>query len=406
MRAARRAYEGEPRCSFSKLAERFGLGRNLIAETAREEGWCKFAPTAQDSVRGVAEGRQVEAAILVAGLQPPTSPAPRRGRPSKHLRIPGAAPLTDEQNRLLAAREEYAQGGHHLRELAEKYGFTPGKLHYVCKIQGWERGPDPTLPSEAAPAEDRLPEPASQTKKRRANLKLVADGEGRTADIVAFPKAAQPASKKAAAMSLLPPMQADEKQKLRVTLAAIRAMMSVEQVQQLERHEQLLARYAHLVEVYLEPHRFVDPQGPAEDADEYAERVWTAQRTALRMLLPTERDTLAGAIKVLTEAMKHTIELKRTVAGLGKTLAGAYKVGANIDMDPDEAARAGGKILDIDVLETRDLRAVQHAMELLDRQHRRQTEPPKPPPPDSIDDLLGAPPVVVQEAEDPSAAPR
>jgi hypothetical protein len=71
---------------------------------------------------------------------------------------------------------------------------------------------------------------------------------------------------------------------------------------------------SHLIEVYLEPRRFVDINGLAED--EAAERIVATQKVALRMLLPTERDTLAGAIKVLTEAITRNITLKRSVAGL------------------------------------------------------------------------------------------
>jgi hypothetical protein len=44
-------------------------------------------------------------------------------------------------------------------------------------------------------------------------------------------------------VQLLPEPTTEEKAKLRITLAAIRAMMTVEQVQLLEHYEALLARY-------------------------------------------------------------------------------------------------------------------------------------------------------------------
>jgi hypothetical protein len=131
--------------------------------------------------------------------------------------------------------------------------------------------------------------------------------------------------------------------------------------------------------------------------DQAADRIVAAQQLALRMLLPTERDTLAGAIKTLTYSLARTIAMKRAVANLDKAPAGAFRSG-----DPDNPAAGDdlpGKGLDVDAMDTTALQAVQRAMEMVDRHHKRHLLPPIPPPPDSIEDLMGPEAVVVQEPE-------
>jgi hypothetical protein len=188
-------------------------------------------------------------------------------------------------------------------------------------------------------------------------------------------------------VQLLPEPTTEEKAKLRVTLAAIRAMMTVEQVQQLDHHEALLARYSHLIEVYLEPRRFVDVSGLTED--EATEKIVATQKAALRMLLPTDRDTLAGAIKVLTESLARNIALKRAVAGL--TTMGAFRPRDPVNPLKDDNEGSRGEPIDLKRLTLAELREVRRGMEILNGHKQLRSEPPIPPPPESIDDLRRVP---------------
>ena len=183
-------------------------------------------------------------------------------------------------------------------------------------------------------------------------------------------------------VQLLPEPTREEKAKIRNTLAAIRAMMTVEQVQQLDHHEALLARYSHLIEVYLEPTRFVDVSGLTED--EAAEKIVATQKAALRMLLPTDRDTLAGAIKVLTESLARNIALKRAVAGL--TTMGAFRPRDPVNPLKDETEGSRGE-RNLKELTLAELREVRRGMQILNGHQQLRSEPPIPPPPDPIDHL-------------------
>jgi hypothetical protein len=203
--------------------------------------------------------------------------------------------------------------------------------------------------------------------------------------------------KKAETVQLLPVPSTEEKAQLRTTLAAIRAAMPVEQVQCLERYQGVLLGYSHLIEVYLEPQRFVDTKGLA--ADKAAERIVAAQKVALRTLLPTKGDTLAGAIKVLTEAVRRIILLQRTVAGLDKVASAALRPGDPNNPFGDEDG-GKGQIINLDAMDPADRQAVQDAMELLNRHRHKQQDAPKPPRPAPIDDLRGPEGVVVREPED------
>ena len=67
--------------------------------------------------------------------------------------------------------------------------------------------------------------------------------------------------------------------------------------------EQRLADYAHLLALCLAPHDHLSLEGLSEMA--HAEKIAAVQKEALSQVLPTERDTLAGAIKTLTILARH-----------------------------------------------------------------------------------------------------
>jgi hypothetical protein len=116
-------------------------------------------------------------------------------------------------------------------------------------------------------------------------------------------------AKEAASVERLPDWTLEEKARLRVTPEAT----AIELAAQIERHEGLLLRYSDLLEVYLKPQRFIDRAGLTDD--QWAEQVAVAQKEALRVLVPTKRETPAGVVKTLTDGLVRAIQLKRTVLG-------------------------------------------------------------------------------------------
>lgn len=395
--AARLEYEGNA-VSFRDLERMFGISRSHFGKIAQREKWVKFVPSDPAA--------DIETAILVAGLQRRTGRRPKYAKPGTVGVSPQAA---DERQRLICAREEYEASGHGghsgqtVTELARKYGFQPGKLRYVARMEGWTKPPPSPAPPPASepgsgPA-DRPAEPVpAETPPTPAGaswVKVARETPLRTADVINFPGAAPPAQRSASPVARwLPERSVEDKQKLRVALSAIRAVMSVEQVQQLERHEGLLERYSHLLDMYLHPQRFVSPDGLTEE--QHGEEIIRVQTLAARILMPSDRDTLGTTVKTLTDALHKTITLKRAIAGLDKVSPAALR---GLTDDADD--RNKGPTLDLSAIDVEELRQVQRSMELVERHHRAHQEPPKPPLGQSIDDLLGPEAVVVQEPEDP-----
>ena len=108
----------------------------------------------------------------------------------------------------------------------------------------------------------------------------------------------------------------------------------------------------------------------------HAEKIAAVQKEALSQVLPTERDTLAGAIKTLTSSLATTVQLKLRVADLAHSC---------IRNDEDED-RAGGRT-HINELDTPTLRKVHAAMQALTGQRAKAARPPSPPPPEPIEDF-------------------
>jgi hypothetical protein len=79
---------------------------------------------------------------------------------------------------------------------------------------------------------------------------------------------------------------------MRMRLSSLRGEVALQQVQQLERHDELLWDYHHLLAVFMNPSRFVDMTGlePAEAAVKCEE----VRRIAGTLVLPSDRDTLSG----------------------------------------------------------------------------------------------------------------
>jgi hypothetical protein len=171
-------------------------------------------------------------------------------------------------------------------------------------------------------------------------------------------------------------------------LAALRGEMTLLQIHQLDKHDEMLADYQHLLAVALNPARFVDTTGL--DAEAAAEKLVQVSKQAARMVLPTERDTMSGAIQALSKALLASFAARRTVAGMTlRQMNGRRPQGAE---DEPEVLR------DMSTLDVPSLRSVRLAMDLLRGDFQQHNEPPMPPPPEGLDDL------VVTRDETPSDA--
>jgi hypothetical protein len=392
---------------WKRLHKKYTVPASTIRVFAREQGWKRPTPE-----------KDLETAILATGLRQTTI----AGREHDEMPPnPSMAPVTAEQaspepppeplgedeppDTLNSSTEPpespIHQSGIDLPRPAEPVPPAPELVSEPVQKED-------ATPVTEAPAAAPEPEPEPKPKVGKTAPKLVEKihevqpdeplSEGanwlkgkkpdppKSADIINFPRAPVEPPRGATVVHFLPEQLGEEKTRLRVTLTAIKSMMTLEQVQQLEHHEALLRRYSHLIEVYLEPMRFVDVEGL--DDDMKAEKIVATQRLAMQMLLPTERDTLAGAFKVLTEAIRSSIVLKRAVVGLHPVKGGATMPSRDpmFRDDPEAEAEVKG-LLDLSTLDTGQLRHVQQAMEMLQRHQHRQNAAPTPPDPDPIEDL-------------------
>lgn len=110
------------------------------------------------------------------------------------------------------------------------------------------------------------------------------------------------------------------------------------------------------------------------------------QRAALATLLPTERDTLAGALRTLTTSLSTVVQLKRLVAGLSER-PGRDRNGGEAGERARPSRYGESASHDLEGLDTETLRMIKRAMEALAGHQRRRSDPPMPPPPESLEDL-------------------
>lgn len=217
--------------------------------------------------------------------------------------------------------------------------------------------------------------------------------------IVAFPGTYSPPPLRESAEKPfrgLPQRSKEDVLETKVRLAALKGDITLQQFDALQRHDDVLADYRHLLACYLSPQRFVKIEGLSDE--DAADRLKQIQTAALRLLLPSERDTLAGAILALNKAQLASIVATRQVLGMERPRGGRGGVTPDPDADNAEAAAAGGD-RSADQLGVKELREVKRGMELLMGVREVNREPPMPPPPDSLDDLVEG------RSEDPPIPP-
>jgi hypothetical protein len=317
--------------------------------------------------------RETERLVIAAGARekPFTSdarlPPKRPGRPRKYLPMSVGTSPTAEQQRLLAARELFETKACSLNKLGAQLGISSGRISYIARVEKWQR-PEPAANRKSSPdfvPEDQAQYAAREREDQREFAKLIGGAEACPADAITPVDVRSVPGKVQAAEAIAP-------------LATGGVAVAL-----LERHEAMLLRYVWLLEVYLRPERFVDRRRLTEDM--WAEKSLAARRTALSILLPGEKDTLAGAIKTMSDALSRFVELKLRVLGLEKTKrSGAISPSPTKMPLPDAASSAK---LNLSLAE---LRLVREAMVLLKRDGPLLTEPPLPPPPEPIDDLIAA----------------
>jgi hypothetical protein len=122
-----------------------------------------------------------------------------------------------------------------------------------------------------------------------------------------------------------------------------------------------------------------------------AAKIVAVQDVARHMLLPTERDTLIGALKTQTTTLSETIGLQRTVVGLDRKMPVSSFTPSELDDGPLSAARRSGQLIDLSAIDTNVLRQAQRSMEAIEHHQHDANDAPKPPKPAPIDDLMDAP---------------
>lgn len=334
---AKWAFENTP-TTLRGLAERYHITKGSLQRWIRLGGWLKYvAPlAAADAARQAAAAfeRDVQAeataehdAALIDGLTGQADKADKAGKAELPASVAGDQVPGDQPNPPVAA--------------------------------------DQAAPETALATPDvrlKAPKPPS-------------------AEVIAFPNA-RPAQREPEP-TLFPMRSKAEQAELKVRLAGLRGVLAIQQIQQLERHEILLEDFAHLLSVYLGPHKYVDLAGlSAADAEDKKREL---QRNALAMLAPTDKDSLAGAVKTLTSSLATVVALKRLVAGCARASA---RGPLGRDEDEEERGEPGSRLAELD---NTALRTVQVAMALLTGQQAQQYEPPRPPPPEPLDDLRPPP---------------
>jgi predicted DNA-binding protein (UPF0251 family) len=232
----------------------------------------------------------------------------------------------------------------------------------------------------------KLPNPRGRPKKSKTEAppakpdQSVASAAGSPDNVTRFPGHYIPPPPELPRETIVPPRDKASQAAMRLELNMLRAEATLSQLKQLAEHDEVIADYRHLLAVCLNPNRFVDVRGLSQEKAE--DKLIQVSRAALRQLLPTERDTLAGAVLALNKATLASIMTARQVLGIMQR--GVRSPGLPTDVEPgagDPAKQAQALGLDA-------LRQVKHSMELLTGAEQAANEAPRPPPPEDLDDLV------------------
>lgn len=302
-----------------ELARRYGVDHKAITRRARKQA-APALPTGR-SVPG-------QATLEALGIIRPPAKSPGTSPPS-----PGQSPpAAGEPGSVESARGAGNAG-------------TPGAEDRTA--QGW------------------------RTRRERQRLergRREGKGAGPGAEVIAFPRAGEWS---AGLVARVEAQDERERAAAAITLAAVRGVLAVDQLRQLDRYEMVLDRLVGMLAAYVAPEEALGLQVDLEglEPQERAEKVRAFQRDMLGQIAPCERDSLAGTLKAVTDAVGKVIALKREAAGFAPPEAGA---------GPARSTRVNLGL--ISSMGTQDLAAVHRAIEILDAEQPRPGAPLPPSP--------------------------
>jgi hypothetical protein len=359
------------------LAARHGVGKSSLAERAGIEGWLRLHPRQPKRRRprraemAVRASVQLVEDIAIAGALKRTLDS----EGAKPGQKPGVDPDTklDKRPRAIPDKKPIpalVQSGTNSAPLSCDRPEEP--ISGSCKLK------EPPLASPWELKADKPPiwDPTPNSSLGRASGRRILDtarGPVQRAEIVPFQslKRASPC-----AGVVLPKRRQDDPATLRVEIAALRGLLTDHQLAQLNRHQRLLEDYSHLLQLYLAPREILDLDAmPEAERELHVARI---RQTALALLLPTKKDSLAITIKNVTVSMLATMQVQRMLAGV----------------DPGkgrENESANRERPDLSKLDTQSLVRVHEAMQLLSGACEPRSAPPIPPPPPPIEDLRSPP---------------
>ena len=340
-------------------------------------------------------------------------------------------------------RHLYEDEGFSIASIAKMYGAPRSSLQLFAQREGWARKDgvelkkgmpnkqaETTVPTDVQEAINLIAELAAKktgspvqpdVPRGKNGLEIKKNEKGRpvlkrrglSAKVITFPgiktsrkrgmnasaasqtgpggagAASDPAAGPEPGERLLPRLTAKESERAMKTLRELRAILPIESLRRLERLEGILERYAGWMDLYLDPLAHIETNGlHAFDVEEKAVRT---QTLALKLLLPTDKDTLTGAMTTLTTLTAKIIDMQRRIAGIPdvKPTLAEIETDKAIAAEQERAAREAETNLEqhLDTMPVADLRKVTEAMELLQKRQHQGTEPPKPPPPLPLDDI-------------------
>lgn len=324
------------------------------------------------------------------------------------------------QTQLAECKQIYEQTPLILQAIADRYGVRPHKVAHLAKHHHWQRYQPPVDPEQFErdvedavafaendaiatalreamkahwqdlPPPHRGPVPKrrkkdqtgrqagrSRVRQHREVQKSLKTESGRSTNVVPFPGAVPPPSKQdeIAPVDIFNVHTRAEQARLRIELGQLRGAMSLQQLQGLQRTRAVIDDYEHYFRVYLRPQDYLPRDGM--DNAVYQERLTQLRKQALLYIAPTERDTLAGALKCLVGARETLISVERLVSGA----SGQRGVR---QLTPDAEPLGQNDAADLSTMDVATLRQVKGAMEALQGQRSAATEPPKPPPPEPL----------------------
>jgi hypothetical protein len=320
------------------LGLKYGVGKSALSERACLDGWLRLNPLAPKCRRRaraeIAGGVEVTNRIQGTRCALAEGPFPDKCPPGEAGEATG---------KISCDRPERPDTGEFsCKELNPKLGQTACTVIPV-KTSGQGSVPTPLRSTGVVPIPDDTLQDAT-------------------------PEKAQPPG-------VLLPRRRQNDTGLLYELAARYDLLTAQQVAHLDRHQRLLDDFRHLIELCIAPEECLDLDAlPEAEREGHVARI---RRTALSLLFPTERDTLANAIRTLTAAMAVTVQLQRLITG-SIALKGRGKEPAPCDRP------------DLSSLDTPALVRVRESMQLLRGDRERRSPPPVPAAPESIEDFRPA----------------